>query len=188
MIPALDEMLLRWPYGVASRFRILYLRTLGMKIGGKCRIEGVRVRRPARIRVGEGNALTEGCWLWPSDAPGELVIQIGDRNYFNRDVMLDASDLISIGDDNMFGPGVYVTDSNHGIRSGERIRDAPLEAAAVRIGSDCWIGARAIILSGVEVGDRAVVGAGAVVTRSVEAGAIVAGVPAVRIGTRGEAR
>jgi acetyltransferase-like isoleucine patch superfamily enzyme len=32
-----------------------------------------------------------------------------------------------------------------------------------------------------------VVGAGAVVTKNVEAGAIVAGVPAVRIGTRGDA-
>lgn len=188
VIPTLDELLLRWPYGMASRFRILYLRALGMRIGVGCRLESVRVRHPGRILIGNDNALTEGCWLWPPDAPGKCVIRIGDRNYFNRDVMLDANDLISIGDDNMFGPGVYVTDSNHGIRSGERIRDASLESAAVRIGSDCWIGARAVILSGVEVGDRAVVGAGAVVTKSVDTGSIVAGVPAVRIGTRGEAR
>jgi maltose O-acetyltransferase len=187
MIPTLDEILLRWPHGVASRIRVLYLRALGMKIGGGCRIESVRVRRPSRIHLGGGNALTEGCWLWPPDAPGKCAIRIGERNYFNRDVMLDANELISIGDDNMFGPGVYVTDSNHGIRAGEPIREARLETAAVRIGSDCWIGARAIILSGVEVGDRAVVGAGAVVTRSVDGGTIVAGVPAVRIGTRGEA-
>lgn len=188
MIPTLDEILLRWPHGMASRWRILYLRALGMEIGGRCRIESVRVRRPARIHLGDGNALTEGCWLWPPDAPGKCVIRIGDRNYFNRDVMLDSNELISIGDDNMFGPGVYVTDSNHGIRSGERILDARLVAAPVRIGNDCWIGAKAVILSGVDVGDRAVVGAGAVVTKSVEGGAIVAGVPAVRIGTRGEAR
>jgi maltose O-acetyltransferase len=188
MIPTLDEIFLRWPYGIASRFRVLYLRILGMEIGGGCRIESVRVRRPARIRLGNGNALTEGCWLWPHDAPGQCAIRIGDRNYFNRDVMLDANDLIWIGDDNMFGPGVYITDSNHGIRSSRRINEASLETAAVRIGSDCWVGANAVILSGVEIGDRSVVGAGAVVTKSVEADAIVAGVPAVRIGTRGEAR
>jgi maltose O-acetyltransferase len=111
---------------------------------------------------------------------------MGNRNYFNRDVMLDANHLISIGDDNLFGPGVYVTDSNHGVRSEKRIGDAPLEVAPVEIGSDCWIGARAIILSGVRVADHAVIGAGAVVTTSVEAWTIVAGVPAVRIGTRGE--
>ena len=44
----------------------------------------------------------------------------------------------------------------------------------LRIGNDCWIGAKAIILAGVQVQDRAVIGAGAVVTRNVEASAIVA--------------
>jgi maltose O-acetyltransferase len=62
-----------------------------------------------------------------------------------------------------------------------------MEAAPVHIGNDCWIGARAIILAGVQVQDRAVIGAGAVVTRNVEASAIVAGVPAVQIGARGDA-
>jgi len=188
VIPTLDEFLLRWPYGMASRLRILFLRTLGMEIGRRCRVESIRVRRPSRILLGDENAITEGCWFWPPDARGKCVIRIGDRNYFNRDVMLDANDLISIGDDNLFGPGVYVTDTNHGIRSLERAREAPLEAVPVRIGSDCWIGAKAVVLSGVEIGDRAVIGAGAVVTKSVEAGAIVAGVPAVRIGTRGAPR
>lgn len=117
-------------------------------------------------------------WAW-------RVIRIGNRNYFNRDVMLDDNQLISIGNDNMFGPGVYVTDSNHGMRSGSGIIDAPIETAAVQIGSDCWIGAKAIILSGVRVEDHAVIGAGAVVTKSVEAWTIVAGVPAVKIGARG---
>jgi hypothetical protein len=40
-------------------------------------------------------------------------MRISNRNYFNRDVILDANHWISIGEDNMFGPGVYVTDSNH---------------------------------------------------------------------------
>jgi maltose O-acetyltransferase len=114
------------------------------------------------------------------------VIRIGNRNYFNRDVMLDATHLISIGDDNMFGPGVYVIDSNHGMRLDGRISDAPIETASVQIGSDCWIGAKAIILSGVQVGDHAVIGAGAVVTKNVQAKTIVAGVPALRIGMRSD--
>jgi maltose O-acetyltransferase len=100
--------------------------------------------------------------------------------------MLDGNLMISIGDDNMFGPGVYVTDANHQFRSALRLSVAPMEATPVRIGSDCWIGARAILLAGVQVQDRAVVGAGAVVTRNVEASTIVAGVPAVQIGTRGD--
>lgn len=47
-----------------------------------------------------------------------------------------------------------------------------------RIGANCFIGGRALILPGVEIGDGCVVGAGSVVTRSVPAGSLVAGNPA----------
>ena len=47
-----------------------------------------------------------------------------------------------------------------------------------RIGKDCFIGARAIILAGVSVGDNVIVGAGSVVTKDVKPNCIVAGNPA----------
>lgn len=46
------------------------------------------------------------------------------------------------------------------------------------IGSDVWIGARAIIMQGITIGDGAVIGAGAIVTKDVPPYAIVGGVPA----------
>lgn len=46
------------------------------------------------------------------------------------------------------------------------------------IGNDVWIGARAIILDGVEIGNGSIVAAGAVVTKDVPAYAVVGGVPA----------
>ena len=48
----------------------------------------------------------------------------------------------------------------------------------VSIGNDVWIGARAIVLSGVTIGDGAIIGAGAVVTRDIPPYAIAVGVPA----------
>jgi acetyltransferase-like isoleucine patch superfamily enzyme len=48
----------------------------------------------------------------------------------------------------------------------------------ILIGSNCFIGARAVILPGVRIGDNCVVGAGAVVTRSVPDNSVVAGAPA----------
>jgi acetyltransferase-like isoleucine patch superfamily enzyme len=48
----------------------------------------------------------------------------------------------------------------------------------IAIGSNCFIGAGAIILPGVRMGNNCVVGAGSVVTRSVEDNTVVAGVPA----------
>lgn len=53
----------------------------------------------------------------------------------------------------------------------------------VKVGSDCFIGARAILMPGVEIGDRVIVGAGAVVTKSVPSGSVVVGCPARIIGS-----
>ena len=53
-----------------------------------------------------------------------------------------------------------------------------------RIGENCFIGARSIILPGVSIGDGSIVAAGAVVTKDVPPGSIVAGNPA-RVVRRG---
>lgn len=47
-----------------------------------------------------------------------------------------------------------------------------------RIGNNCFIGARSIVMPGITIGDGSIVGAGAVVTRDVPANTIVAGNPA----------
>lgn len=52
------------------------------------------------------------------------------------------------------------------------------EFAKINIGNDVWIGARAIILDGVNIGDGAIIAACAVVTKDVPDYAVVGGVPA----------
>ena len=47
-----------------------------------------------------------------------------------------------------------------------------------RIGKNCFIGGRSLIMPGVEIGDGCVVGAGSVVTKSIPSGCVVAGNPA----------
>jgi len=52
------------------------------------------------------------------------------------------------------------------------------EYLKIRIGHDVWIGARVIIMDGVNIGHGAIIAANAVVTKDVPAYAIVGGIPA----------
>lgn len=178
-----EPLLIRIPRGLASRLRLIAYRLMGMKQGNSNRMEGGgRCRRLRQIHIGNDNAFTQGCWLWPEDADYDGIrIRIGNGNYFNRNLMIDACGYVEIGDENMFGPDVYITDSNHRFGQGISPKAAPMHTGRVRIGDRCWIGAKVVILKDVELGDGCVVGAGAVVTRSVPPGVVVAGIPAKEI-------
>jgi maltose O-acetyltransferase len=175
-----EYLLLTASRGAASRLRLTVYRLLGMKMSASNRMEGGgRVRRCSQIEIGSYNAFTQGVWLWPNNVDYDGIrIRIGNRNYFNRNLMIDACGLVEIGDQNMFGPDVYVTDSNHRFGPDLAPNEQPMEVGKVKIGNRCWIGAKVVILKDVEVGDGCVIGAGSVVTRSVPQGAVVAGVPA----------
>jgi acetyltransferase-like isoleucine patch superfamily enzyme len=177
---SIEVALLRIPRGFASRLRLALYGLLGMKRGTRNRMEGGgRIRRCTQIQIGSFNAFTQGAWLWPNDLDHDGIrIRIGDYNYFNRNVMIDACGLIEIGDHNMIGPDVYMTDSNHTYGSDLAPAAQPMAIGRIKIGSRCWIGAKAVILKDVELGDGCVVAAGAVVTRSFPAGSVIAGVPA----------
>ena len=87
---------------------------------------------------------------------------------------------VSIGNDVMMGPECLMYTTNHGM---ERL-DMPMwrqnssEPDPIVIGDDVWIGARVIILPGVNVGNGSVIGAGSVVAKDVEPYSVVAGNPA----------
>jgi maltose O-acetyltransferase len=176
----LEYLLLTASRGAASRLRLRVYRLLGMKTGACNRMEGHgRVRRCSQIEIGSYNAFSQGCWLWPNNQSYEGIrIRIGNRNYFNRNLMIDACGLVEIGNQNMFGPDVYITDSNHRFGPGRIPNEHAMDVGRVKIGNCCWIGAKVVILKDVELGDGCIVGAGAVVTRSVAPGSVVVGVPA----------
>jgi acetyltransferase-like isoleucine patch superfamily enzyme len=175
----IEPLFLRMPYGFSSRFRVMLFKMLGMAMGKQNRFEAGRTRRVNQIQMGKLNHFSEGWWLWPEDTPYEgMRIVIGDNNYFNKNLMLDACGLISIGDNNMIGPDVYITDSNHTFGAGLNPHEQTMNKGRVTIGNGCWIGAKAIILKDVELGDFCVVAAGAVVTKSFPGGSVVAGIPA----------
>lgn len=175
----LEALLFKKPMGLKSRLKILIYKILGLKLGKKNRFEKGRIRRATQIELGNYNAFTSGYMLWPEDSPyiGKRI-KIGNYNYFNRNIMIDACGSIEIGDNNMFGPDIYITDSNHSYNEHVSPRKLPMQKGKVIIGNNCWLGAKVVILKDVELGDNCVVGAGAVVTKSFPKGSVIGGIPA----------
>jgi acetyltransferase-like isoleucine patch superfamily enzyme len=174
----IEKILLQMTQGLASRFRVALYRALGLRAGRPVRMERGRIRRCSQVVIGSNNAFSAGWQIWPIDAShAGARIRIGDDNYFNRNLFLDACGLIEIGNENQFGPDVYVTDSNHRHGPGIVGKREGMDVGRVKIGNGCWIGAKAVILKDVELGDRCVVGAGAVVTKSFPADSVIVGVP-----------
>jgi acetyltransferase-like isoleucine patch superfamily enzyme len=113
----------------------------------------------------------------------ETGARIGDRVTLKNQAMV--WDGIEIGDNVFVGPGVTFTNDVF-----PRSRRLPLPADHVkagwlvptRVGNGASLGARCVVLPGAHIGAYAMVAAGAVVTRAVPAHALVAGVPAKRVG------
>ena len=93
---------------------------------------------------------------------------------------------ITIGEDTLIGAGAMLFDNDfHALSSDGSWSEAYSESARpIWVGKSVFIGARAIILKGVEIGDYAIIGAGAVVTSNVPPCSIFAGNPAREVGKR----
>lgn len=121
------------------------------------RLANWRVARHRRWLVGRGMQIGRDVWLPAStwiDADHCFLISIGDHCGFGEQCVLLAHDAQM---------------------------DEFLDAARigrVRIRQSCHIGARSIILPGVEIGPRTIVGAGSIVTRSLPPDTVCAGNPA----------
>jgi acetyltransferase-like isoleucine patch superfamily enzyme len=98
---------------------------------------------------------------------------------------LNAGGEIEIGNGVLIGPCVLIWSQNHAYEDRDLpIREQGYKWSKVTIEDDVWIGAGAIILTGVRLSRGTVVAAGAVVTRSTDCYSIVAGVPARLLGMR----
>lgn len=137
----------------------------------------------ARVRFGKYNSV--GPRVWVNDAA------LGDFSYIAADTSVSNADFgkyCSVGNQVLIGGGRHPTDrlSTHPVfySRGRQVEfsigmdDAFDENPRVKVGHDVWIGARAVINSGVSIGDGAIVAAGAVVVKDVPPYAVVGGVPA----------
>ena len=130
-----------------------------------------RSARPNGVRVGHDSGIYKGTFF---DLGPDGEVEIG--NYCAIvSAIFSTNSRIVVGDYSFVSHDVVLADSWVAV---------PFEAAgtrknagAVLLGSNCWVGARAVLLGGAKIGDDAIVGAGAVVDFEVPPGATVVGNP-----------
>ena len=179
--------------------KLLYKLVLGRVGRGVVFGQGVVLRHPHKIRIGDGVTVDDLVLL---DAKGTSNhgIDIGDGVFLGRGTILSCKDGdIALGDHTNLGfhceifSGSSVVVGRHGLfaaqaylvggghefeAAGVAVVDQPRTSRGITLGDNVWLGTGAKVLDGVRIGSHAVVGANAVVNADLPEGAVAAGVPA----------
>lgn len=172
-----------------TRARRSFCRRLYYGIAIKLK-SSVQSQRAQKFRYWCGSRFIEHCGKnvnFEQGARFNPELSIGD--YSGIGVNCFVSGRTYIGSHVMMGPDCIMYSYSH---AHDRL-DIPMDEQGfekptpIHIGDDVWIGARVIILPGVNIGSHCIIGAGSVVTKDVPDYAIVGGVPAkiIRMRTEG---
>jgi acetyltransferase-like isoleucine patch superfamily enzyme len=161
--------------------------------------QGVVLRHPAKIRIGDGVTIDD---LVVLDAKGTTNrgIDIGNGVFLGRSTILSCKDgdivlgdqtnlgfhceifsgsTVRVGRHGLFAAYVYLVGGGHEFEKGDvAVIEQPRASEGITLGDNVWLGTGAKVLDGVRLGRDVVVGANAVVNSDLPDGAIAAGVPA----------
>ena len=108
-----------------------------------------------------------------------IGLSVGSNSAIGSYNFINANGGVTIGNDVIIGPYVFIFSANHNFLStGRLIRLQGESYNEVIIGNNCWIGAGSIILPGVNIGENCIIGAGSVVTKNIPANSVAFGNPA----------
>jgi maltose O-acetyltransferase len=148
------------------------------ELGKRVRIWGHPVvRNEGTLRVGERVRLVSTTAKLEIVVGPEGTLEIGASTYINYGCSIAATKLVRIGRDCNIGTYVMIMDNDFHRLEPERRGERP-ESAAITLGDNVWLGARVIVLRGVNIGEGSVIGAGSVVAGDIPARSLAVGVPA----------
>lgn len=158
----------------------------GLMIGDYCQINALS---KGGIQFGDNVSIGSGTIIECTGVIRELgeSLKIGNNVGFAQNCFIEMRGNISIGDNCIFASDVSINSENHNYsQRSQLIRRQGATRRGIRIGEDCWVGTKAVILDGVTIGKGCVIAAGAVVNRDVPEYSVVGGVPARILKIRGE--
>ena len=130
----------------------------------------IRLQGGGIINLGKGVLIASNSVISATDG-GRL--SLGRMVGINRNSMIMCHDKVSIGDNTIMGPGVYIYDHDHVFDSMDGVRRNEYVTSPITIGKNCWIGANTVILRGTTIGDNCLIAAGCVVKGNYPDGSVV---------------
>jgi acetyltransferase-like isoleucine patch superfamily enzyme len=147
-------------------------------------LDGISDHPQGGICIGEGNYVYSFCVV---SAGYHGYVRTGHDCSFNPGTHIFGTGGIEIGNHVLVGGSTSIIAYEHAFDNlSVPIMQQPIRATGIRIGNNVWIGAHVTVLDGVTIGDGAVIGAGSVVTGPVPAAAVMVGIPARSLRTRGQ--
>ncbi len=141
-----------------------------------------RIELPACIHVGRGVIIHEHVWLAVEHRPGlpDPVLRVGDGTRLNRFVRIECAGAVTLGEGVLIADRVHISDTDHPAVATDEgpCPDPDRTPRPVVIEDRAFIGAGAVIKSGVTIGEHAYISASTVVVRDVPPRTLVAGSPA----------
>lgn len=142
--------------------------------------------RGTRITIGAHSFIYDFVVIKAVGGNGD--VEIGEHCYINAHTTIYSGSGVRLGNYVLVAPGCVIAPTNHAFdRTDIPIRHQGFmpSRGGVVVEDDVWIGANCTLLDGAHIGRGAIIAAGAVVNGEVEPYAIYGGVPARRIGQRG---
>ncbi|HEY9362980.1 MAG TPA: acyltransferase [Chitinophagaceae bacterium] len=177
----------------------------GIKNDGLFFVSGSAViRQRSKLAVGRAVTINSGCYI---DALSKNGIVLGNNVSVGRNTKIEGTGNlqhlgkgmiagnnvglgndcfygcaggIEIGDDTIVGNYVSFHSENHAFSDPQNlIRLQGVTHKGIKVGKNCWIGAKVILLDGVVIGDGCIISAGAVMTTGFYPGnSVYGGIPA----------
>ena len=140
------------------------------------------MRFPRNIHLDSGVYLKGGARICPCNLNAH--INIGKNTTVGYNTFVFASEQITIGDNCMIAPNVYLVDSDHGTERAQLMNAQDNITSPIVVEDDVWIGTGAVILKGTHISTGCVIAANSVVKGNLEPYSIYGGVPAKKLGER----
>jgi acetyltransferase-like isoleucine patch superfamily enzyme len=141
---------------------------------------------PGSVVFGDGAGVGCFCRVVSSVQFNDVTgfIRLGRNSWIGDGSSVGGAGGLEIGDDTFTGQYVTFHPENHRFDDPHQLlRLQGVTRKGIKVGRNCWIGAKVTIMDGVTIGDHCVIAAGAVVTRDVPPDSVAAGVPAKVIRT-----